>query len=187
MKQERTGQAFTLIELILVMAILTIAVSLTAPALSSFFKGRTLDSEARQLLSLTREGQSRAVSEGIPVELWIDAKNGTYGLEAEPSFQPQDRKAVSFSIDPSMQLEVVRLAAAATVNAAVDEEGGDMPQTSSTVQRSTHPELPRLRFLPDGTVSDISPQAVKIIGSDGASFWLMLGRSRMAYELKGQG
>jgi hypothetical protein len=62
-----------------------------------------------------------------------------------------------------------------------------MPQTSSTVQRSTHPELPRLRFLPDGTVSDISPQAVKIIGSDGASFWLMLGRSRMAYELKGQG
>ena len=187
MKRRRTDHAFTLIELILVMAILTIAVSLTAPALSSFFRGRSLDSEARQLLSLTREGQSRAVSEGIPVELWIDPKNGMYGLEAEPSFQPHDRKAVSFSIDPSMQLEVVHVAATASMSAVGDEEGGEMSQSSSTVQRSLHPELPRLRFLPDGTISDISPQAVKVIGSDGGAFWLMLGRSRMAYELKGQG
>src|SRR6185295_17984721 len=57
------ANGFTLIELILVMAILTIAVSITAPALSNFFHGRTLDSEARRMLALTRQGQSRAVSE----------------------------------------------------------------------------------------------------------------------------
>src|SRR5215831_89969 len=62
----QTQDAFTLIELILVMAILTVAVAITAPALSNFFHGRSLDSEARRLLSLTRQGQSRAVSEGLP-------------------------------------------------------------------------------------------------------------------------
>src|SRR6184192_239420 len=67
--------AFTLIELILVMTILTIAISVTAPALANFFRGRSLDSEARRLLALTRQGQSRAVSEGLPMELWIDASH----------------------------------------------------------------------------------------------------------------
>src|SRR2546426_11590252 len=49
---------FTLIELILVMTVLTIAVSITAPALANFFRGRSLDSEARRLLALTRPGPS---------------------------------------------------------------------------------------------------------------------------------
>src|SRR5438046_9262722 len=77
------SSAFTLIELILVMAILTVAVSITAPTLGRFFSGRALDSEARRLLALTHNGQSRAVSEGFPIELWVDARERTYGLEAE--------------------------------------------------------------------------------------------------------
>ena len=40
-------RAFTLIELILVMALLVIVMAVSAPALSNFFRGRTLDSEAR--------------------------------------------------------------------------------------------------------------------------------------------
>src|SRR3974390_2538039 len=98
---------FTLIELILVMTILTIAVSITAPALANFFRGRTLDSEARRLLALTRQGQSRAVSEGIPMELWINASEGTFGLEAQPSYEATDPKASDFKTDGDIQLEVV--------------------------------------------------------------------------------
>src|SRR4051794_2206607 len=64
-------KAFTLIELILVMTVLTIPASITAPALANFFRGRTLDSEARRILALTRQGQNRAVSEGLPMELWL--------------------------------------------------------------------------------------------------------------------
>src|SRR6266705_1192 len=79
------SSAFTLIELILVMAILTVAVSITAPTLGRFFSGRALDSEARRLLALTHNGQSRAVFEGVPIELWVDARQRTYGLEAEYS------------------------------------------------------------------------------------------------------
>ena len=47
---DQARRGFTLIELILVMALLTVVISLTAPRLSRFFHGRTLDSEARRLL-----------------------------------------------------------------------------------------------------------------------------------------
>src|SRR6185436_5072643 len=90
--------AFTLIELILVMTVLTIAASITAPALANFFRGRTLDSEARRFLALTRQGQSRSASEGLPMELWLDVQQGAYGLEAEPSYEPEDPKAVNFTL-----------------------------------------------------------------------------------------
>src|ERR1044071_9549164 len=101
----KCAKAFTLIELILVMTILAIAVSITAPALANFFRGRTLESEARRLLGLTRQGQSRAVSEGVPMELWLDAAQGAYGLEAEPSYQPSDSKAVPLSLDQNLRSE----------------------------------------------------------------------------------
>jgi type II secretion system protein H len=75
-------RAFTLIELILVMTILLVVMAVAFPSLRGFFRGRNLDSEARRILALTRYGQSRAVAEGVPVVLWIDSKQRTYGLEA---------------------------------------------------------------------------------------------------------
>ena len=70
----RPSNAFTLIELILVMAMLLIVLGIAFPSLKRFFRGRNLDSEARRFLSLTQYGQSRAVSEGFPMVLWIDAR-----------------------------------------------------------------------------------------------------------------
>src|SRR5208282_2111327 len=59
------NRAFTLVELILVLALLVIVTSLVAPAMSNFIRGRALDSEARRLCALMHAGQSRAVSEGM--------------------------------------------------------------------------------------------------------------------------
>ena len=89
------------------MALLTIVISLTAPRLSRFFHGRTLDSEARRLLALTRSGQSRAVSEGLPMDLWVDPEQGSFGLEAEPSYETTDNNAVEFTLDSGLRLAVV--------------------------------------------------------------------------------
>ena len=52
--------AFTLIELILVLALLVIITSLAAPAMANFIRGRALDSEARRLSALMHAAQSRA-------------------------------------------------------------------------------------------------------------------------------
>ena len=179
-KQARRG--FTLIELILVMALLTIVISLTAPRLSRFFHGRTLDSEARRLLALTRNGQSRAVAEGMPMDLWVDAEQGAFGLEAEPSYDNSDPKAVDFTLDSGLQIAVINRTAAspaATVNRN--------PQTTTASTPSVklvHPNLPTIRFLPDGSVAESSPQQLRLISSDGGSLWLVLSSDSASYEIR---
>ena len=55
-------RAFTLIELILVLALLVIITSIAAPGMARFIRGRALDSEARRIFSLMHAAQSRAVS-----------------------------------------------------------------------------------------------------------------------------
>jgi Tfp pilus assembly protein FimT len=176
--------AFTLIELILVMALLTIVISLTAPKLSRFFHGRTLDSEARRLLALTRSGQSRAVSEGMPMDLWVDTEEGTFGLEAEPSYDTSDPKAVDFELDSGLQLEVVTKTAAATVDTVTVNRN---QQTSiASVQRVNlvHASLPTIRFLPDGSIGEASPQKLHLTSTDGGSIWLIQSKDGVSYEIK---
>jgi hypothetical protein len=49
---------------------------------------------------------------------------------------------------------------------------------------SNHPSLPKIRFLPDGSISEGSPQMVRVIGRDGMSLWLVLSRNRLNYEIR---
>jgi type II secretion system protein H len=153
---------FTLIELVLVMALLVVAISVTAPMLSRFFRGRTLDSEARRLLSLTRAGQSRAVSEGAPALLWIDSSQHEYGLELENASRAGDPRAEDFSVADGLQVDAV--------NAAPISVGGR--------------KLPAVRFLPDGTIDDSSPSALRLAGVDGTILWLVEETNHMTYAIQ---
>jgi type II secretion system protein H len=177
--------AFTLIELILVMAILTVAVSITAPALSNFFHGRTLDSEARRLLSLTRQGQSRAVSEGLPIELWMDSGRNLYGLEADSSYEQNDTKSVSFNLDKDVQLQPISVDPNA-ITTTVSQESNSTQENPTALNTSKHSSLPRIRFLPDGSISEISPQLLRLTGRDGSVLDVALSRSRLNYEIRAQ-
>jgi Tfp pilus assembly protein FimT len=168
-------------ELILVMTVLAIAVSLTAPALASFFRGRTLDSETRRLLSLTRHGQSRAVGESVPMELWIDAVHQSYGLEAEPSFEASDPKAISIQMDSDMQIQAISLMPTAPAAQSVSSSTSVTPTS-----KSNHPNLPRIRFLPDGSITETSPQMLQLTGRDGSTRWIVLARNRLSYEVRAQ-
>jgi type II secretion system protein H len=162
-------RGFTLIELILVLALLAIVTSLAAPSLSRFFKGRTLDSEARQLLALTHAAQSRAISEGFPALLWIDSQERAYGLELETALpenaagqQQIDPKAEAFFTDDTLQIEAV--------NASPSMVNG----------RS----LPAIRFLPDGTIDETSPALVRISSQTGDTLWLIQSTNRLRYEIR---
>jgi type II secretion system protein H len=164
-------RGFTLIELILVMALLTIVLSVGAPALARFFRGRTLDSEARRFLSLTRYGQSRAVSEGVPMVLWIDAEQGLYGLEAEVGYLDEDRKAVEFMLHEDLLVEV---------------EQAEVRPLSSQWNRPTRraDSLPEIRFTPDGFISETSPDAVLIREGEERAVWIAQSRNRLHYEIQ---
>src|ERR1035437_345651 len=172
-RSTRRGHGFTLVELILVMALLVVVLAMAAPSLSHFFRGRNLDLEARRFLSLTRYGQSRSVSESVPMVLWIDAERGKYGLEADATYTANnssrannasaqsDTKAEEFSLDESLQMEVEQ--------PVVDKSSGQWWQTTSTGltsannsqiyagQDSLHSNLPQIHFSPDGSIGEASP------------------------------
>jgi prepilin-type N-terminal cleavage/methylation domain-containing protein len=188
--QRRHRRAFTLIELILVMAILTIAVSITAPALANFFHGRVLDSEARRLLAATRAAQSRAISEGVPVTLWFDSSQNEYGMEAESSYEEKDPKAETLVIDHNVTLKVTTLdigasrANGSSGSSMGSSSGSGRSMASRPALQGPHASLPQIRFSPDGSIGEESPQMIQIIGSDENSLYLMLSRGRLNYELQ---
>lgn len=157
------SSAFTLIELILVLSLLVVITSMVAPAMQNFIRGRALDSEARRFFSLFHAGQSRAVSEGMPIMLWIDAKQNAYGLEEETPGKNGDPKAENLQIDSTLQVAVITTGAGAP-----------------TTLRS----LPAIRFLADGTIDENSPQTVKLTDYAGASLWLIESKNRMGYEIR---
>ena len=165
-------RAFTLIELILVMAMLLIVLAVSAPTLSRFFRGRTLDSEARRFIALTRYGQSRAVSEGVPMELWIDPKQRTYGLREEPASGLEDTKAAEFELGRDLSMEVT-----------------DPPanQRSAKKMHSAARNLPVIRFLPDGFFAETSPNSVVLRDERQESAVIAQSRSRLRYEIQTNG
>lgn len=165
---ERTaGAAFTLIELILVMAMLMIVLAVSAPSLSKFFHGRTLEAEARRFVSLTRYAQSRAIADGSPMIVWIDAKQGWYGLQQETPDTDPDPKAVTVQVARDLSLELA-----------------DLPATSgrSSQERITGP---RIRMTADGFISETSPASVVIREQDqaGDAILITLSRNRLNYEI----
>jgi Tfp pilus assembly protein FimT len=165
-RHPKFSRAFTLIELILIMALLVVITSLVAPAMANFIRGRALDSESRRLYSLMAYAQSRAVSEGVPVMLWIDAKNGAYGISEEmagkPGSQTSDPKAESLTLDSSLHIAVLNVGLGAP---------------------TTFNNLPAIRFLPDGSVDENSPPTIQLTDSAGNSRWLIEDRNRMGYEI----
>ena len=165
--------AFTLIELVMVMTLLVVVVAIAAPSLAGFFRGRALDSEARRLLALTRQGQSRAASGGVPVVLWVDSAQRTYGLEEDSSYTDKDTKAVEYTLDSSVSVEAGTTITAHTL-------------MGNAVTMGKRSALPQIRFQPDGSIDESSLQTLRLSDREGASLWLALGRNRLNYEIHNQ-
>ena len=75
--------AFTLLELILVMVILSTVLALSGPSLRGFFASRKTQDAAAQILALTQLARTWAVSDGNPVRLNFDDKEQSYWLTVQ--------------------------------------------------------------------------------------------------------
>src|SRR5512145_26706 len=67
---------FTLLELIMVMVIIALALSMAAPTLTNWSRGRTLVNAADEFLSMTRYARSRSISNAkmVLIELSDDGR-----------------------------------------------------------------------------------------------------------------
>lgn len=163
---------FTLVELILVMALLVIVLGYAAPSLSRFFRARNIDNEARRFLALSRYGQSRAVSEGVPVILWIDASRKVYGLKAHPGYVDNDPLALEYTLDPDLEIEV--------------------PPPQYNIQTNFWTMAPQLGrgervicFLPDGYLSETSPERILIrLPKENETVCIGASQNRIRYEIQ---
>lgn len=172
------SRAFTLIELILVMAILCALLAVMAPTLGAFFRGRTLDAEAKRFLALTRYGQSRAVSEGVPIVLWINAEESSYGLEIQTGYTQSDDQAKDFTLETGLQIE----ASLPPISAATTTASMSSQQTASLLLGQNN--QPMIRFTPDGFIAETSPETISIRSTDGAVMTIAQSRSRLNYEIQ---
>lgn len=174
-------QAFTLIELILVMALLVITISLVTPTVSKFFDGRTLDSEVGQFLALTHYGQSRAVSEGVPMILWIDTIKQAYGLKQEPGYADSDPKSVEYKLDSKLKIDFAKgLPVASIANSQTGRIlNGQAGQTPG--------KLPAIHFSPEGTiVRATSVTGVSFQEGKQPAIWIGPSANQLSYEVQDQ-
>jgi type II secretion system protein H len=177
-RSKRAGrEGFTLIELILVMALLLIVMAVAFPSLQNFFRGRNLDSEARRLMALTRYGQSRAVSEGIPMTLWFDRKDRSYGLRAMESYAQTDDKAVEYQLRENTDIELGRTFARENPLAA-----GAGAQALRSVS-SYSGNLQQIEFTPDGYISERSPSTVTLTEKE-YEITIALATNRLMYVIE---
>ena len=160
--------------MILVMALLAIVLAISAPSLSRFFKSRGLESEARRFLALTRHAQSRAVSEGVPMVLWLETRQRLYGLNADKTFVEDDPKAEQFNVDETLEVEV-RLSSEAVAASKANQFKNEQLTTSG---------LYTLRFNFDGFVSLSSLEVVVFRQKDNGELWVAQSRNRLNYEIQ---
>ena len=160
---------FTLIELILVMTLLAFASALVAPNLASFFRGRGLDQEARRLLSLTSYAHSRAVAEGVPIELWFDEPNGIYGATIRAGFSAEDPRAVEYALDPEITLIL-----------EVEERLEEPYELTETFDSA--PDV-AVVFQPDGLIEPGSATLLRLVRHDGEELIVALDRLGTAFEI----
>ena len=93
--------AFTLIELVLVMALLVTLLALAVPSLSRSLRQRNLEQEASRLLAITEYGRDEAASHGVPVMVWLDPENGHFGVEVKKGFDADAVHAKEYVLNGS--------------------------------------------------------------------------------------
>lgn len=131
--------AFTFIELIIVMAMLTALLAVVTPTMSRFFRGQSMREEARKFLALTEYARSQAVSLAMPLKIWVNPQTGLYGMQAMTGFEiPDQRETLPFQLGDEYRFEF---------STDVKKENG----------------LINLVFQPDGSLGEQSPVTIQIL------------------------
>ncbi len=160
MRNRRSNfRAFTLIELILVMIILTIVAGAVAPMLRGFTAGRRIANSARAMLALSQYARTQSMSEGRIYRLNFDPTAGAFwltedqdGTFAAPTNDFGDRQTLESG--EKMQIEIT----APVV--PLDEQ-----QTGSPTTPQAAPSDQYVEFDPSGRTQQVTITLTDQFGS----------------------
>ncbi|MBN1903320.1 GspH/FimT family pseudopilin [Candidatus Sumerlaeota bacterium] len=159
MRKLGTTEGFTLIELICVLAILATIITVSAPSLGGFFRGRSLTEESRRFLAVTRYARSDAISRSVPVELWIDSYSGSYGVRRMINYGEGDEKSLEYQLDENLEFEL---------------DAEDMDEEGNAA----------LVFQPDGFMDQENPEEIVIRKNDAEKTVFEKSISGMEYMIE---
>lgn len=148
-------------ELILVLGLLAAVLAIAAPSLSRFFSGRSLQEETRRFLALTQYGGNQAVSEGVPMVLWIEPELGEYGLRPETGYPTNRHNAFHYRLRDDLELDV---------------------ETASLSQAGKS-RTPSIYFLPDGSISETSLSFIRIRDRSEGEVCIAQSENRLNFEV----
>lgn len=131
---------FTLVEMIVVMAMITVIMAITAPRLARFFQGQSIDEEIRRFMALLQFAKHEAISTSVPVDLYIDTNTGIYGIAAAAGYTLDGNKKMEFQLDSTLRFEV-------------------FIQERMRFQN----DIVHIVYMPDGFLDDASIKALRII------------------------
>ena len=156
--KHNTPTAFTLVELILVMALLATIMALAAPSLSRSMHQRHVADEAARFLAATEYARDEAVSQGVPMTLWIEPATGRFGVEPKTGFFGADERSREFEINPDIHFETSKAVATRGLVQAVE-------------------------FAPDGAPDSASLAEIRLVDRFNSSMTIARTKDGWAYEI----
>lgn len=140
------------------MALLTIAMALAAPSLARSLRERGLAQEGARVLAAIEYGRDQAVSQGVPMTLWIEPGTGRFGVEPKPGYEAAAGRERFF-----------------TLNEDVHFEAGTAPQNNGVVEV--------VEFAPDGSPGEEALDFVGLRDRFNAAMSVSRTRDGWGYEL----
>ena len=137
------NRGITLLELILVLAILCILTGIIAPHMSGFAEGRRFVSEWNHLQDMVRYARSEAIARSVTVEIGFNQEEGTYGITKNNS-------------------GLKNLPVEFTTHNLPNKLAFDFPDSATREDNRI-----AIRFLPDGTVDEDSPEKIELAEQGG--------------------
>ena len=131
MIRARSAKGFTLVELIIVMTLLAVVAALAVPSLSRSMRQRNLDEEATRLLALTEYSRDEAVSQGVPMIVWIEPEGTRFGVGAKSGFEGVESRDREFVVNADVHFEMKSAATKDGVIEAMEFAPDGSPATSN--------------------------------------------------------
>ncbi len=116
------------------MALLATVLAFSAPSLSRSLRERYLNQEAARFLALTEHGRDEAVSQGVPMVVWIDAKAQRFGLEPKTGYEAPEMPGREYAVNPDIQIEITKapkIPGTGSVVRAIEFAPDGLPEPSS--------------------------------------------------------